>query len=101
MSKLGATKAISNKILTQRERDVIAHAQQLSETDDLVLRRNADLLHFVNSKANGILVVRCHHDSDALGVSLLVFQDLQKKNALRTIENLNRSEPILAPGTVP
>lgn len=64
--------------LTQRERDEIAHAQQLAETDDLVLRRDADLLHFVDGKANGVLVVRGDHDADALGVRFVVLQDLRR-----------------------
>lgn len=66
--------------LTQWERYVITHAQQLTETDDLIFRGNSDFLHLFNCKSNRVFVVRCHHNANFFGVvDIYVFQQLHKK----------------------
>lgn len=71
-----------HSVLTQRKRDVIAHGQQLSETDDFILGTDADLLHFLDRKAYGVLVVRGHHYADFLLLTL-EFQLFHTSQAFR------------------
>ena len=57
--------------LTQRERDVIAHAQQLPEADYLVPGPDAVLLHQLYGVADRVLVVGRHHDAQTVFLFVL------------------------------
>ncbi len=75
------------RVLTERERDVVAHTEELSEAYEALLRGDSEILHsspsnhsdvvgskkcfngtnsLFNGKADRVGVVRRHHDADLL-----------------------------------
>lgn len=67
MSRSSAETVLSEREgLTQRESDVIAHAEQLSEADDSVFWLDVVFLHLLDGESHCVLVVRCYHYAEVL-----------------------------------
>ena len=54
------------RFCTQGEGELVAHSEELSEANVLVLWPDVELLHLLDGEPDGVLVVAGHHDSDAL-----------------------------------
>lgn len=62
--------------------------EKLAEVHTAVLPGNVVLVHLLNSEANGILIVRCHHHLR----SLYVLKDCVKHFVIVVVRILNRGE---------
>lgn len=78
--------------VTQWHCDVITHSEQLSETNDFILRRNANFFHLFDGESNGIFVMWCNHDTNFLGIFTFVFHNLSDES--KTILLLQPLRPV-------
>ena len=68
--------------LTEREGDLVTHAEELGETEDALLRVQSQLCHPSYSVANRVLVVARHHNPHFLWVLTRILERLDASETL-------------------